>query len=144
ARDHGVALLQAVGRQDVALLAVGVEEQRDARRAVRIVLDLGDLGRHADLVAPKIDHAVAALVAAAAEPRRDAAVMIAAAARRLGFEQRALRLVGRDLREVAHHEEAATGERGFELADAHLGYSFVSSKNWISLPSASVMIAFLK
>src|SRR3954469_21987416 len=45
-----VALLQAVGRDDVALLAVRVVQERDARRAVRVVLDVRDLGRHAVLV----------------------------------------------------------------------------------------------
>ena len=45
-----VALLQLVRREDVALLAVGVVQQRDARGAVRVVLDVRDLGRHAVLV----------------------------------------------------------------------------------------------
>ena len=34
--------------QDVALLAVRVLDERDARRAVRIVLDLAHRGRHAE------------------------------------------------------------------------------------------------
>jgi hypothetical protein len=38
-----VALLEALGRHDVALLAVGVVQQRDARGAVRVVLDLATL-----------------------------------------------------------------------------------------------------
>ncbi len=38
-RHHRVADPDADRRQDVALLAVGVVEQRDARRAVRVVLD---------------------------------------------------------------------------------------------------------
>ena len=47
---HRVALLESGRVQDVALLAVGVDQQRDARVAVRIVLDLGDPGRDAELV----------------------------------------------------------------------------------------------
>src|SRR6185369_15154210 len=47
-----VALLQVLRRDDVALLAVGVVQQRDARGAVRVVLDVGDLRRHAVLVGP--------------------------------------------------------------------------------------------
>jgi hypothetical protein len=39
AGDDRVADLHAERLQDVALLAVGVGEQRDARRAVRVVLD---------------------------------------------------------------------------------------------------------
>src|SRR5690606_18937126 len=46
----GRALRQALGRDDVALLAVGVVQQRDAGGAVRVVLDVSDLGRHAVLV----------------------------------------------------------------------------------------------
>src|SRR6185312_12324397 len=50
ARLDGVALLQSRRREDVALLAVRVVQQRDARRAVGVVLDVRDLGRHAVLV----------------------------------------------------------------------------------------------
>src|SRR3954447_24572732 len=46
----GVALLQAARRDDVALLAVGVVQQRDARGAVGVVLDVRDRGRHPVLV----------------------------------------------------------------------------------------------
>src|SRR5262249_43613750 len=41
------------GRQDVAPGPVRILEERDARRAVRIVLDGLDHGTHADLVAPE-------------------------------------------------------------------------------------------
>jgi hypothetical protein len=44
------ALLQALRRQDVALLAIGEVQQRDPRGAVRVVLDVSDLRRHAVLV----------------------------------------------------------------------------------------------
>ena len=50
-------------------------------RAVGIVLDRRDRRRHAHLVALEVDHAVALLVAAAAEARGDAAVVVAAAGR---------------------------------------------------------------
>ena len=67
--------LQPGRRDDVALLAVGVVQQRDARGAVRVVLDVRDLGRHAVLVvATEVDDAVGALVAAALVPGRDPAV----------------------------------------------------------------------
>src|SRR5699024_7417726 len=45
-----VALTQLGRREDVALLAVQVVQQRDARGAVGVVLDVGDLGPHAVLV----------------------------------------------------------------------------------------------
>ena len=74
-----VALLQLVRRDDVALLAVGVVQQRDARGAVRVVLDVRDLGRHAVLVvATEVDHAVGALVATTLVPGGDPTVVVAA------------------------------------------------------------------
>src|SRR5699024_4735690 len=60
---HRVALTEPVRRDDVALLAVGVVQQRDAGGAVRVVLDLCDLGRDAVLVVTaEVDHPVGALV----------------------------------------------------------------------------------
>ena len=53
--------LEAEGREDVALLAVRVVQQRDVRRAVRIVFDRRHARGHAELVALEVDHAVAAL-----------------------------------------------------------------------------------
>src|SRR5437763_257667 len=61
-----VADLHAARGDDVALLAVEVVEQRDARVAVRVVLDRRDLGGHAVLVAPEVHEAVLLLVPAAA------------------------------------------------------------------------------
>ena len=69
--------LHALRREDVALLAVGVVQQRDARAPVRVVLDVRDLGGHAVLVPLEVDHAVAVLVPAAVVARRDAAVDVA-------------------------------------------------------------------
>ena len=71
--DDRVADLQADRLQDVALLAVGVGQQRDARRAVRVVLDRRHLRRNVALVALEVDDAVHPLVAAAAPPRRELA-----------------------------------------------------------------------
>ena len=62
---------QAVRREDVALLAVRVVQQGDARRAVRVVLDRRDLRRDAVLVALEVDVAVLLLVTAADEARGD-------------------------------------------------------------------------
>src|SRR6478736_1473333 len=60
-----VALLELVRRDDVALLAVDVVQQRDPSRPVRVVLDVRDLGRHAVLVmATEVDDPVGALVTA--------------------------------------------------------------------------------
>src|SRR6266436_546632 len=69
--------VQALRRQDVALLAVTVVQQRDAGRPVRVVLDARDPRRNAELVAPEIDAAVLPLVPAAHIPARDVALVVA-------------------------------------------------------------------
>src|SRR3954468_11385213 len=76
ARGDGVADPQPRRGDDVALLAVGVVQQRDVGRAVRVVLDRRDLGGHAVLVALEVDLAVAALGATTTVPRGDAAVRV--------------------------------------------------------------------
>src|SRR4051794_9897762 len=75
----GHAHTQAVRREDVALVAVGVVDQRDVGGAIRVVLDRGHARRHAVLLALEVDHAVLALGAAAAVARRDAPVRVAPA-----------------------------------------------------------------
>ena len=97
AGNDDVADLQPDGLQDVPLLAVGIGHQRDARRAIRVVLDCRHPGRDVALVAPEIDHAVLALVTATPPPRGEFAVIVAPTrlVQRLG--QRLVRLGGRDL-----------------------------------------------
>ena len=76
--DH-VALAELVRRDDVALLAVGVVQQRDAGGAVGVVLDVRDLGGHAVLVVTtEVDHTVGALVATALVAGGDATAVVAA------------------------------------------------------------------
>src|ERR671919_122615 len=55
---------ESVRQEHVALLAVGVVQQPDTRRAIRVVLDRRDARRHAEFVAPPVDHAVEPLVPA--------------------------------------------------------------------------------
>ena len=99
-----------VGSEDVPLLAVDVVQQRDAGGAVRIVLNRIDLGRHAVLVAAEVDQPVLLLVAAAAMPGRDLALVVAAARLRLAAQQRLLGLrAWRQLGEVADGRPAAAG-----------------------------------
>ena len=119
AGDDRVADLQAERLQDVALLAVGVGQQRDARRAVRVVLDRRHRCRDVALVALEVDDAVVALVAAAAPPRRQLAVVVAAArlAQRLG--QRLVRLARRDLVERLDGLEPPAGRGRVVLSDWH-------------------------
>src|SRR3954464_13183035 len=116
-----VALRQPCRGDDVALLAVGVVQQRDARGAVGVVLDVRDLRRHAVLVvATEIDDAVGALVTAALVPDGDAAVNVATALAVQRLDERLLRLGARDLDEVGDARATTTGSRRLVFADTHL------------------------
>src|SRR5690606_30555881 len=107
-----VALLETVRRDDVALVAVGVVQQRDASGAVGIVLDVSDLRRHAVLVvATEVDDAVGALVAATDVAGRDAARAVAAARLAERLDQRLLRRRPGDLDEVGDGAAAAARRR---------------------------------
>ena len=71
--------LQPVGLNDVALLAVGITQQRDARRTAGIVFDRDHRRRNPVLVALEVDQAQLAFVAAAAEPHGRVARIAASA-----------------------------------------------------------------
>src|SRR6185312_9752030 len=110
AGGHNIADLQADRVDDVALLAVGVVQQADARGAVRIVLDRHDLRGDAELLALEVDVAVGALVAAAlVADHHGAGVVAAAGADDLGHEALLGGRLG-DLREV-RGRHAAAGRR---------------------------------
>src|SRR5262245_74524 len=97
------ALLEAFRRDDVALLAVDVVQQRDPSRPVRVVLDVRDLGRHAVLVgSAEVDDAVRALVTAALVPGGDPALVVAAALLGQRTHQTLLGRTPGDLAEVGH------------------------------------------
>src|ERR1700722_14643484 len=72
-----IAGLDALRRENVAALAVLIQDQRQMRRAVRIVLETLDDAGNAVLVAFEIDQAVALLVSAADMARGLPARMVA-------------------------------------------------------------------
>src|SRR6478736_4511280 len=115
------ALLQALGGQDVALLAVGVVQQRDAGGAVRVVLDVSDLGRDAVLVvATGVDEAVGTLVATTDVTGGDAAVVVAATALGQRTDEGLLGGGAGDLDEVGHARPATPRRRRLVLTDTHV------------------------
>jgi hypothetical protein len=83
--------LDALGAM-MAALAVGILDQRDVRRAVRIVLDRLDDTGNAVLVATEVDDAVLLLRATALVARRDAAGVVARTGLALRNGQRRVRL----------------------------------------------------
>jgi hypothetical protein len=112
AGDHRIADLQAERLQDVALLAVGVGDERDARRTIRVVLDRRDFARDVFLVPLEVDDAVQPLVAAAAPPRGELAVVVAAAGAVQILDERLVRLVRRDVVERLDRLKAPPGDVG--------------------------------
>ena len=134
-------LRESLAVQDVALLAVRILDERDARGAVRIVLDLLHRADDAELVALEVDDAVLALVTAADAAHRDVAVIVAAAALLERLEQRLLGRRARDLGEIRDRAEArALGDR-LELTNSHV---LQPSKISIVSPSFSFTIAFFQ
>src|SRR6476661_2770487 len=113
-------LEQALGGDDVALLAVRVVQQGDTRGAVGVVLDVSDLGRHAVLVvATEIDQPVGALVSATLVPGGDTTVCVTSTASVERANQRLLGGRPSDLGEV--RDARATTARGSRLVltDCH-------------------------
>src|SRR4051812_20094543 len=141
---------QVLRRDDVALLAVGVVQQRDPRGAVGVVLDVRDLGGHAVLVvATEVDDAVGTLVTAALVPGGDPALVVAAALLGQRTRQRLLRGRPGHLDEVG--DRRATTARGdrLVLADSHVcvlsgtGQETGPPKMSMRWPSARLTIARL-
>src|SRR5690606_30598249 len=117
---HDVALPEPHGVQDVALLPIGVVQQRDVRRPVRVVLDLRHAGRHPELVALEIDAPVQPLGPAPTPPGRDPTMVVPPTRLAQRLRQRLLRPLARDLVERAHGAEAGPGRHWLELLDAHV------------------------
>src|SRR5438874_4346678 len=108
--DHLVADRQSDGRQDVALLAVGVGQQRDPGAAVRVVFDRADGRQDVQLVALEIDDPVELSVTTALVANGELSLRVAPGIGLEGHEQALLRLLRRgDFVEGAHRHEAAAG-----------------------------------
>ena len=117
--DDDVAHLQPVGQEHVPLLAVAVVKETDPGRPVRVVLDRGQPGRHADLVPLEVDPAVVLLLAAAAMADGEPAGVVPAGAPLLGLEERLVRLPGGDLLERRAGHLAKTRRRRLVAAQRH-------------------------
>src|ERR1022692_3754949 len=118
---YHVALAQAARRDDVALLAVRVVQQRDPRGPVRAVLDWRDFCRDTVLVGPpEVDYPVGALVPATLVPGRDPAMHIPAAPPVQRADQRLLRLAPGHFGEVRAARTPPARSRRLVLADGHV------------------------
>ena len=131
-------------RQDVALLAVQVVEERDVRAAVGVVLDRRDLGGHAVLAALEVDLPVLALVAAAAVAGGDAAVVVAPAGLPQALDERLLGLGLGDRLVLEPGGEAPARAGGLVLLDGHQAPSSCPSNSSIVSSAWSVTTAFFQ
>ena len=116
---HGIARAQPLRCQDIGQLAVLVLDQRDERRAVRIVLQPLHRGRHVDLAPLEVDLAVRLLVSAATESAGDAAVVVAPARAGLAGGQALDRLALPQIRAVDQHRATQAGGDRIEILHRH-------------------------
>ena len=117
--DEIVAGRQALRRQDVGQLAVGVLDEGDEGGAIGIVLQALDLAGHAPFPALEVDDAVEALGPAAAETHGDAAAAAAAAGLVQTLDQALLGTPLVQLLTVDEDQAAAGGRSGIELLERH-------------------------
>ena len=121
----GVAHLEALGGDDVALHAVLILDQGDVGRAVGVVLEGLDRRGDVELVALEVHHAVLGAVAAAVMAHGDAAGVVAAAVVLHRLEQAPLGLdLGKD-RVIGDRHAAAARSSRFVLFNGHCYLSFL-------------------
>src|SRR2546426_5353468 len=118
--DDAVAHVETLGRDDVALLAIAVMQQRDAGRPVGIVLDCRHARGNRELVAPEIDTPVLPLVAAALPAGGDVALVVAPAGSFERLEQRFLRRMSSDFGEVGDRAKPRGRRPRPKLSDGHI------------------------
>src|ERR687888_452573 len=118
--EERVADLDPVRSEDVALLAVAVRQQREARRTVRVVLERDDARRHAVLVALEVDDPVVALLAAAAVARRDLALHVPSGATLFRLDEPSFRPLLREAREIGCLSEAQPRGGRLETLQRHV------------------------
>src|SRR5262245_430404 len=103
------------------MLTIGIAEQRNESRPIRVVLNRLDFGGNADLVSLEIDDAVMAFVSSSAMPHRQLPVVVPPINAVLRLEQRLKRRIGRQfLLVVQYRFETERVGLWFESLDTHL------------------------
>src|SRR5579864_700958 len=125
---------------DVLALAVCVQNQRDVRATVRIVLKTFDLCRNAVLVATEIDDTVVMLMTTTFVTRGDVPIVVAAGGRGLRVEQRCERLALMQFLVDHLDHRAATRRSRLNFNDCH-DY-LASASKLISWPGFRQTYAF--
>ena len=136
-RDHLVADAQALRRDDIGLLAVGVADQRDERGTVGVVLQPFDRALGIPLATLEVDEAVLLLVTACDAAAGHVTFVVAAAGLALALGQRLDGLALVQLRFVDQHQPALGRGRRIILLECHVSPGPPSSRRWTGRPSAS-------
>src|SRR5713101_6746727 len=106
--------------QDVALVAIGIVQERDVGAAVGVVLNRFDLGRHAVFIATEVDFAVLLFVPATAMPDRDFALVVTSAGALLRFQETLFRSLLGDMAFVEHGHKPPRRRIWIKALQSHL------------------------
>ena len=90
--NYGIANFEAFRLNDVSLLTVCIVQKSDARCAVWIVLNCGDLCWYAILVTLEIDYTITCMISATLVTAGNATIVVATCFLRLLRKERFLRL----------------------------------------------------
>src|SRR3989442_9866556 len=118
--QHRILNSQALRREDIPLLAVGVAQQRQARGPVRIVFYRRHFCRHTIFVALEIHDAVVPLVSSAPMAYSDSTLRVAAAGLSHRFDQGSLGLLFGDLIKRRNCCKALSRRDRLELFQSHV------------------------
>ena len=119
ASRHRIALLQAQGRQDIALLPVSIMQQGNAGAAVGVIFNMRHLGGHIELGALEVDDTIQALVAPAATASGDATIVVATSLFGQPFGQGLLGTLPGNLGKVRDSLEPPAGGSGLQGTNRH-------------------------
>src|SRR6201996_5264595 len=125
---------------DVLALAVCVQNQRDVRATVRIVLKTFDLCRNAVLVATEVDDTIVMLMTTALMTGGDVTVVVTAGGRGLRVEQRCVRLALMQI--LVDHLDHRTAARRSRLNFNDCHDYLASASKLISWPGFKQTYAF--
>src|SRR5258705_236582 len=120
--------------QDVALVAIGVVQERDVGAAVGVVLNGFDLGRHAIFIATEIDLAVLLFMPAAAMPDGIFAMVVTSTGALLRFQETLFRSLLGNMAFVEHGHKPPRRRIWIKALQSHLCLLPCSSLGGMHLP----------
>ena len=114
---------QTIGAEDIALFAIGIADERNAARAIRIVFDRNDATRNTNLVTTEVDQTIALFVTTTVMTTRDATHVIAATRFRQFHHETAFRRLRSHIFSAQDRHETTTSRCRFETLKRHFSPS---------------------